>query len=250
MCTVICRWEPGHLVPVRLLALRDELISREFDSPAAWWPDQPRVIGGRDRVAGGTWCGSDVETGVTAVVLNYPETAVATPGAASRGALPLLACRYGRSWPDHIDFGPMAGFHVVLAEGRSGVTTWSYDGKTLTSQSLLPGTYMFTPRGLARSPRPDAFAKAGIGIGPDLSGPTETMWSEWLELLEKSAPSADPLDLLVRIPRDDDVFQTVFGQFIAQRAGRLRLDYVRDPGHGQRWTTAYWDDPGTPNGDA
>ena len=51
----------------------------------------PDVIGGRDRTAGGTWCASRVDTGVTALVLNRGQKRLASPGAASRGILPLLA---------------------------------------------------------------------------------------------------------------------------------------------------------------
>ena len=47
MCTVIVRVEAGE--PPHVLALRDELTSRAFDDPAFWWPEQPSVLGGRDR---------------------------------------------------------------------------------------------------------------------------------------------------------------------------------------------------------
>ena len=68
MCTVVVRWSPGQ--PTQILALRDELTSRDFDDPGRWWPETPDVVGGRDRAAGGTWCASRVSTGTTALVLN------------------------------------------------------------------------------------------------------------------------------------------------------------------------------------
>src|SRR4051794_23384173 len=82
VCTVVVRWAPQQ--PVQVLALRDELVGRDFDDPAAWWPDQPSVVGGRDRVAGGSWCVTDVDSGVTALVLNRPQRRLAAPGASSR----------------------------------------------------------------------------------------------------------------------------------------------------------------------
>src|ERR1700710_291859 len=72
MCTVVVRWSEGE--PVQVLALRDELVGREFDDPGEWWPGLPGVIGGRDRSAGGTWCAVDVDRGVTALGPNPPPT--------------------------------------------------------------------------------------------------------------------------------------------------------------------------------
>src|SRR5690349_13679683 len=112
MCTVVCRWSPG--TTVHLLAVRDEFVGREFDGPGAWWPDQPDVIGGRDRQAGGTWCACDVRTGTIGVVLNRPDRPQAQPGAASRGVLPLLAVEHGTEWTDHVDIAPMASFNLML----------------------------------------------------------------------------------------------------------------------------------------
>ena len=93
MCTVVVRWSAGE--PVLVLALRDERTDREFDDPGAWWPEQPHVVGGRDRAAGGSWCVTDVASGSTALVLNRGQRRVAAPGAPSRGVLPLLAVGLG-----------------------------------------------------------------------------------------------------------------------------------------------------------
>ena len=85
----------GEILP----AIRDELMSRDFDEPGAWWPHQPGVVGGRDRQAGGSWCVSDVTSGVTALVLNRTERRTGSP---SRGVLPLLATAFGSSWPAEV----------------------------------------------------------------------------------------------------------------------------------------------------
>ena len=57
MCTVVTLFRPGHTVPLHLAANRDELLARAWDPPAAYWPDQPDVVAGRDRSGGGTWMG-------------------------------------------------------------------------------------------------------------------------------------------------------------------------------------------------
>lgn len=235
MCTLVCRWQPDR--ELRLLALRDELASRDFDLPGAWWPDQPTVIGGRDRRGGGTWCAVDVAAGVAAVVLNRPDRRVAEPDAPSRGVLPLLAVRELANWPASIELAGMASFNLVLAT-PTGLTWWAYDGRSLTSFELGPGTHLFTPRGHSPGPVADRFA-AGEPSASD-GADTEAAWSGWLAVLQASRPSSDPQDLYVRIPIGTDVFETVFGQFIASRPGRLRLDHLVRPAGGGRWTVEHW----------
>jgi hypothetical protein len=236
---LVCRWSGGSEFPVQMLALRDELVSRAFDLPGAWWPDQPDVIGGRDRMAGGSWCVCDVRTGVTGVVLNRPERREATPGAPSRGVLPLLAVQHGDSWTDLLDVAGMASFNLVLATPNS-LRWWAFDGETLADKQLAAGTYMFTPGGLLRSGLDPRFGPPHPAFSGDLTGSTRQAWSQWLAVVDDAVPSEDPIELLVRRPIDDDVFATVFGQFIAARPGTLRLDQLLDPGSRGEWATRTW----------
>lgn len=240
MCTVVCRWHPHEEFPVQILALRDELASRSFDPPDAWWRDQPGVIGGRDRTAGGSWCVSDVADGVTAVVLNRPERRTASPGAPSRGVLPLLAARHHARWPEHLDVTGMAAFNVVLATPDS-LRWWWFDGDVLDWQELPEGTHMITPRGMA-----DAFDKR-LGTGSarldgGAAGPVGQVWTDWLAVLHETVPSSDPSGLIVRKPFGADSYETVFGQFILARPGVLRLDYLNTPADGtdREWATTHW----------
>ena len=69
---------------------------------------------------------------------------------------------------------------------------------------------------------------------PARRGRSGSRWSN------DATPSEDPIDLLVRTPIDDDVFATVFGQFIAARPGTLRLDQLLDPGSRGQWSTQLW----------
>lgn len=222
MCTVVVRWDAGARVQV--LALRDELIGREFDDPSNWWPDQPGVVGGRDRVAGGTWCASDLGSGASALVLNRAQRRLAAPGATSRGALPLLALRHGTMWPSAIELEGMASFALLLAT-PGGLTSWEYDGSTLTTRQHSPGTLMFTSGG-AEDGKADRF----LAAFQSASFPTG-----WHEILRALSPS-DALDsLVVRHQRDDRVYATVFGQIFEQEPRRLHLEYSRTP-----WGKALW----------
>lgn len=227
MCTVVVRWAPGE--PVRVLALRDELVGRDFDDPGAWWPEQPDAVGGRDRTAGGTWCVTDVRTGVTGLVLNRPERPEAAPGAPSRGVLPLLAVRYGEAWPGEVELAGMASFALVLASPEA-MTLWEHDGELLLRQELEPGTRMVTSGGpelqKARAHLP-ALTAAAVPDG-------------WAALLRASAPTADPAGLVVRGEHDGKVFATVFGQLFTAEPGRLELSWARQPWGDGEWTTRTW----------
>lgn len=214
------RWSPGE--PVRVLALRDELEGRAFDDPGAWWPDQPDVIGGRDRVAGGSWAVTDAARGVTALVLNRPERRVAAPGAPSRGVLPLLAVQHGLAWPEHLDVTGMASFTVVLA-GPEALSLWVFDGAQLARQHLERGTHMVTSGGAE-----DGKAARYLAAFENTD--------DWIQVVRAVQPADDLASLVVRHVDGERVFATVFGQLITTSPGTLELAYSRAPWSPQEWT--------------
>lgn len=230
VCTVVVRWSPQQ--PVRVLALRDELVGRDFDDPGRWWPDQPDAVGGCDRTAGGSWCVSDVPSGRTALVLNRPERPEALEGAPSRGVLPLLAVQHGRVWPGAVDLTGMASFNLVLASPES-LTCWSYDGQHLLREDREAGTHMVTSGGAedgkaGRYLR--SFAEAAFPAG-------------WRELLRAELPADDPAALVVRAARGDRVFATVFGQVITSVPTELSLAWSRRPWGEGPWAAQVWTAP-------
>jgi uncharacterized protein with NRDE domain len=222
MCTVVTRWTAGE--PVRILAIRDEFVSRDFDPPGAWWPDQPSVIGGRDRRAGGSWCVSDVTTGVTALVLNRIERHVGTP---SRGVLPLAAVAAGTHWPDDLDHRQMASFTLVLA-APDGVTAWSWDATELTRHDLEPGTHVFTSR--------------GVDAGDEKAGRLAKEFAEqdWLDVVTERPPADDRTALIVRHEFETDAYATVFGQLITAVPDELRIVHSRSPWEADTWVDEHW----------
>jgi hypothetical protein len=224
MCTVVLRWSLGR--PPQILALRDELTTREFDDPGRWWPEFPDVVGGRDRSAGGTWCATRVGTGATALVVNRPQKQVADPGAPSRGVLPLLAIEHRAGWPDHLHLAGMASFAVLLATPE-GMTTWDFDGEVLVATQHPEGTHMLTsggPENRKADTHLGAFAAAGFPDG-------------WRRLVQIGAPQDDPAALVVRHERDGLVYGTVFGELIDARPDGLRLEYSRRPWEEGPWQT-------------
>jgi Transport and Golgi organisation 2 len=216
VCTVVVRW--ARDAPAQILALRDELATREFDDPGRWWPEHPAVVGGRDRVAGGTWCATHVGTGVTALVLNRPQKPAADPGAPSRGVLPLLAAEHGTDWPAAVRVEGMAGFLLVLA-GPDRLTTWDFDGTDLVGTEHPEGTWLVTSGG-PEDRKADRFLPLFAAAGHP---------EGWRELVRSEPPRDDPGALVVRHEQDGLVFATVFGELIDARPGRLRLEYSRRP---------------------
>jgi uncharacterized protein with NRDE domain len=225
VCTVVVHWAPS--APVLVLALRDELVGREFDDPGAWWPEQPSVRGGRDRVAGGSWCVTDVDAGLTALVLNRPQRRFADIGASSRGVLPLLATAYGEGWPEQVELQGMASFALVLA-GPQSLTEWVFDGAALTSTELLPGTHMVTSGGAEDG-------KAGRYLEQFAADPTARAWRA---LVVGRQPQDDPAALVVRHALDGAVYATVFGQVIESRPGDVSFAWSRTPWLEDGWTVS------------
>lgn len=222
MCTVVLRRGSGRL---DVLALRDELTSRAFDDPDTWWPDQPGVVGGRDRTAGGSWCVSDIASATTAMVLNRPEKKVADEGAPSRGVLPLLAVQHRQNWPNALELAGMASFAVVLAD-PDRATLWLFNGERLLSEELGDGTHMVTSGG-AEDGKADRHLETFASLPPQ----------EWRTVLEP--PVDDLASLVVRHERDGLVYATVFGQSIHASAGELKVSYSREPWLPE-WTDRTW----------
>ena len=224
MCTVVVRWSAGQ--PVRVLALRDELTTRPFDDPGRWWPEHPDVVGGRDRLAGGTWCASRIATGATALVLNRPHKRDADPGAPSRGVLPLLAAVHGTDWRAHVDPAGMASFLLVLA-APGELLTWDFDGERLAETRHPEGTTMVTSGGPEDRKTERYLPAFAAADGPE----------GWRRLIRNAPPADDPGALVVRHEEDGRVFATVFGELVEAEPGRLRVSSSREPWTGRPWDT-------------
>jgi len=81
---------PG--VPLLIAANRDEMYQRPTDPITVLRAAHPRILGGRDKLAGGTWLAVN-EHGVVAGLTNQP-TGARDPAKRSRGELPLAFAAY------------------------------------------------------------------------------------------------------------------------------------------------------------
>ena len=85
MCLVVMAIGRHPDFPLILAANRDEFHARPARE-AHWWPDRPRIFGGRDMQAGGTWLAMS-RNGRFATVTNYQDVKPPSPELRSRGFL-------------------------------------------------------------------------------------------------------------------------------------------------------------------
>lgn len=196
MCTVVLLHRSGHAWPLLLAAIRDERIDRAWDPPAPYWPDRPGVVGGRDRLAGGTWMASDGAS--VACVLNRPGTLGSQPGKRSRGALPLAALA-----GEAIEHGAYAAFNLVSANSDGGWILESDDGNA-QRRPVPEGVSMLTAHGLDSGESPRArlhLPRFRAAAAPD---PGRGDWSPWLGLLASTEAErgAGPRGAMTILPVD------------------------------------------------
>jgi len=94
LLVVASRVLPG--VPVLVGANRDEFLTRPSTPVTVLREASPRVIGGRDNQAGGTWLALN-ENGVFAGLTNQPRPEGRDDSRRSRGALPLALAQHFRA---------------------------------------------------------------------------------------------------------------------------------------------------------
>lgn len=85
MCLIVLAYRAHPQFPLIFGGNRDEFFARPT-SPADYWSDAPHVLGGRDKVAGGTWFGV-TRNGRFAAVTNFRDPAQRHPNPRSRGLL-------------------------------------------------------------------------------------------------------------------------------------------------------------------
>jgi len=201
MCTVVVLFRPGHAWPVVLVANRDERVDRAWDPPAAWWPEHPGVIAGRDRTAGGTWMGINAH-GVAAAALNRPGSLGPAAGKRSRGELPLLGLAQTSAATAveaiaALDASQWRGFNLVIAD-RAGASFVRGAGHGHpAAHRLTPGVSMVT----AHDPNdPDSPRVARhLARFQAAAAPEPERWDEWRAILsDRSGPAGAQMNVVPR----------------------------------------------------
>ena len=188
MCTVLILLRPGNAWPLLLGANRDERFDRPFDPPGRHWPDAPGIVGGRDRLGGGSWFGIN-DDGVVATIVNGMDRLGPQAGKSSRGEIVLRALREhdaaaGAAAVAALDPGRYRGFTLIVADRRAAYALEN-DETALHLRPLAPGHHLVTPDGCdaASSPRYAAHAPAFRAAAPPEPGRDE--WADWSALLRR-----------------------------------------------------------------
>jgi len=93
MCLLVAAWHHTEQWPLVVGANRDEWLDRPASAITVLRHAEPRVLGGRDERAGGTWLAVN-EYGVVCGLTNRPMADGPDPGKRSRGRLPLVAAGF------------------------------------------------------------------------------------------------------------------------------------------------------------
>jgi hypothetical protein len=201
VCTVVLLIRPSHAWPLILAANRDEMLDRPWDPPAAHWPDQPGVVAGRDRSAGGTWMGAN-RHGVTAAVLNRPGSLGPAAGKRSRGELPLLALRHASASEAAaaiatLSAGSWRSFNLVLADRNGAIFLRGLGHGHPDAHPLVPGLHMITAHDPddPDSPRVARHLARFRAVAP----PEPGNWRAWQEILaDRTGPAGEQINVVPR----------------------------------------------------
>ncbi|HEX6691292.1 MAG TPA: NRDE family protein, partial [Burkholderiales bacterium] len=138
MCLIVLGWRalPDH--PLIVAANRDEFHARPA-SAAAFWPEQPAILAGRDLQAKGTWMGVS-RSGRFAAVTNF-RGATEPSAAHSRGSL-VTGFLQGESAPETylkgLQGNRYSGFNLLVCDGKE---LWSMSNRDGPPRRLEPGIY-------------------------------------------------------------------------------------------------------------
>ncbi len=188
-------------------------MDRPWDPPGAYWPDQPDILAGRDRLAGGSWMGLN-GAGVVAAVLNRPGSLGPAQGKLSRGDLPLLALTHDTAAAASraimaLDGRDYRSFNLVMADRHGVYFIRNDDSGTMSALVLPPGLHMVT----ARDPDDPASARVARHLPRfrAATAPEPPDWGDWARLL---ADEAGPRDAALNVPPQDG-FGTVCASLLA-----------------------------------
>lgn len=139
MCIIGIAHQASGRFPLIVAANRDERHARPT-APAAWWPERPDILSGRDLVAGGTWLG--ITTGgrfaaVTNVFDSEPAAGLLSRGALVGNFLVATASGAGYGRALEVDGNAYGPFNLLLLDG-SGL---QFASNRRAGRALTPGIH-------------------------------------------------------------------------------------------------------------
>jgi uncharacterized protein with NRDE domain len=203
MCTVLLAWRCVAGAPVVLAANRDELRGRPSTAPAAL-VGEPRILGGRDLLAGGTWLAVAAEGRICCVTnrrIQPSGEVLRDPSRRSRGEIPLAVLAAGddgatRALLQSLGPGVYNPVDVICASRQGALVAMVDDSGPPRIVDLEPGPHVLTvgdlddpsrPKDMRLQRRLQAAVRSALGAG-HLLGALEQL------LGDHESPTGDPLD--------------------------------------------------------
>ena len=143
MCLLVLAWKSHPRYRLIVAANRDEFHERPAQ-PLGWWPDEPRILAGRDLRGSGTWMGV-ARSGRFGIVTNFRDLETPpAPDAPSRGDLVTRFLTGATSPKEYLDdlrgrAPRYAGFNVLLGGPRALYYFSNRNGGT--ARRLSAGVY-------------------------------------------------------------------------------------------------------------
>jgi uncharacterized protein with NRDE domain len=140
MCLILLAWQVHPDYPLIVAANRDEFFARPT-AQAAFWPESPQVLAGRDLQAGGSWLGV-TRSGRFAALTNYRDPAQ-NQQLPSRGRL-VADFLTGKEIPENYLARIAAsgvrynGYNLLLGDSQS---LWWASNVAGEARPLAPGIY-------------------------------------------------------------------------------------------------------------
>jgi uncharacterized protein with NRDE domain len=191
MCLVLLALESHPDYFLIVAANRDEFYDRPT-SPAAFWPDSPSVLGGRDLRAGGTWLGVD-RRGRFAAVTNYRQGEREPTAPRSRGRLVSDFLTSDTDARAHIariinDAALYNGFNLIAGDFRE---LYYFSNREGRARLLSPGVYGLSNHLLDTAWPKVSSAKRALEML--LAGPGSELATDLLAILSDRSLPADDL---------------------------------------------------------
>lgn len=141
MCLILVSWQPNTPTPLVVAANRDEIMSRGA-RPAAFWPDAPDSLAGRDLQKGGTWLGI-TRRGRFAAITNYRDADRVRDNMVSRGNLVAEFLKTDITPPHYLNHlrdsaDRYNGYNLLFGDAGS---LWYFSNVEDQGRELAPGLY-------------------------------------------------------------------------------------------------------------
>jgi uncharacterized protein with NRDE domain len=254
VCLVIAYSRAVRGTPVLIAANRDEMRSRPAIAMDVLRDREPRILGGRDLVARGTWLAVN-EWGVVAALTNSPSTlgpgAVRNPARPSRGEIPLRLARHRTAREAIAQFqreeplDEYAGCFVLVGDRDSLHYLALGDGTHSPAIELAAGIHVLENRPIeAASPKSD-FVRERL---PKPSEP-RLLRGLWGILQSRAVPTKiDPAAPGPSRPPESEAAYVELGPYgtrwsgivAVPRRGRSRFLFSEQPSPDGRMLCAHW----------